>query len=963
MKRYIAHFLLWLGGCLSLLCAQQITEAEYFFDTDPGVGNGIPMLLSPGDSLVENGLISGAGLAPGYHYLYIRMRDDLGRFSIPKRHLFYVYDNSLQPDAPTGPIVRAEYFIDGPDPGPGNGHPLPVDTAQSVQMMSQIEVDSLGLPLGMHALTIRVQDSLGRWSLAVRDSFLVCTTYGPIAGFDYIQFGSTISILDSSAYAQTYSWNFGDDTLEDTVSHPKHIFELPGIYNITQTVSNACGMDSLSRTFHLAGVSQYSPHSGGLGDVTMHLYGAGFSDSTQVSLRLQGNSPVFPLTSHVVNPGNMLVLFDLRTQPLGEYDLWIEFQDTIQVFEKGFHLEYPVVSLHTQILGPSAIRPNIPANYFITVENTGNTDAVGVPLWIALSPETLATFSTNLVYPDDSLGIPLDSIPLFIYVDSLGGENYSANVYAFLVPYVPAYSTIQIPVNIVSTSPGQIRLLSWVDEPLYGSPLSYDQVLCIKEIIETVTDLTPQTACIYGVLDLTFSPMFDAVFAPERLMDTDAYLTNYFIGMVGVGIDCFNATNPLGTTASIVKQILEFKNKVDLVVDCSDAFVPPLNPDEKDVDVNVITSFDPNEKNGAVGPGIENFLSNRTNIQYSISFENVDTATAPAQIVSITDTLDRNVLALNSFELGPITISDTFVIPPPGLQAWTTDFPLRNSPLILRVNTRLDTLSGVVSWTFLSLDSASLEITSDALSGFLPPNLLPPEGEGRVSFSIQLNDSVSHATLISNQASIVFDFNEPIVTNIWTNTLDLLPPQSSMNPLPLITVDTLIELSWSGMDPGSGIESYDVFYAVNQSSIFQKWAARTDTTAALFTGQPDSTYYFYVVAYDKVGNQEIKASVAEAMTTVDVTTSLEVKKVPFSFTLYPNPHQGDFMLTGMVQDPLPIQYEVWSSTGQSIMKGTIHPTGTQVIERLRLPSPPPGIYLLRLNNATLHWSQSMQVLD
>ena len=52
------------------------------------------------------------------------------------------------------------------------------------------------------------------------------------------------------------------------------------------------------------------------------------------------------------------------------------------------------------------------------------------------------------------------------------------------------------------------------------------------------------------------------------------------------------------------------------------------------------TSWDPNDKVGSDGSGESKYLSGEEPLRYVIFFENIETATAPAQEVIITDQLD-----------------------------------------------------------------------------------------------------------------------------------------------------------------------------------------------------------------------------------------------------------------------------------------------------------------------------------
>ncbi|MEZ4849841.1 MAG: hypothetical protein R3B93_14735 [Bacteroidia bacterium] len=108
--KYLITFI-WLLGGWFLLQSQPITEMEYFFDNDPGVGNGTPLTITPGDTLDFN--ISGittASLSPGFHTFFLRARDNAGQWAVYVGRSFY-----LQPAANTAPapsLTEIEYFYD-----------------------------------------------------------------------------------------------------------------------------------------------------------------------------------------------------------------------------------------------------------------------------------------------------------------------------------------------------------------------------------------------------------------------------------------------------------------------------------------------------------------------------------------------------------------------------------------------------------------------------------------------------------------------------------------------------------------------------------------------------------------------------------------------------------------------------------------------------------------------------------
>lgn len=60
----------------------QISRAEYFFDTDPGVNLGQEITISPGFNLNEGFAIPSGSLDLGIHNLYLRIRDENNAWSL-----------------------------------------------------------------------------------------------------------------------------------------------------------------------------------------------------------------------------------------------------------------------------------------------------------------------------------------------------------------------------------------------------------------------------------------------------------------------------------------------------------------------------------------------------------------------------------------------------------------------------------------------------------------------------------------------------------------------------------------------------------------------------------------------------------------------------------------------------------------------------------------------------------------
>ena len=141
-------------------------------------------------------------------------------------------------------IIKSEYFFDNIDNGTGNCDTLPIIHGDTIiHYASAGKTDSF--ELGNHVLTIRYADSLGRWSMNNSRPFQVCSIDGPIADFEIIKFGNSISFDNKSMGSDKYCWDFGDG-IKDSVVNPIHTYTQSGeIYEVTLIVENICGKDTL----------------------------------------------------------------------------------------------------------------------------------------------------------------------------------------------------------------------------------------------------------------------------------------------------------------------------------------------------------------------------------------------------------------------------------------------------------------------------------------------------------------------------------------------------------------------------------------------------------------------------------------------------------------------------------------------------------------------------------------------
>ncbi len=155
--------------CSMALSAQGITAAEYYWDTDPGAGNGIAVSAVDGNFGAALELIlaeTNTLPAQGAHTLGIRARDANNNWGAVFSTVVVVEPSVL--DAPEINITQGEFFWDS-DPGVGNGLPMMVFDGNFDSALEQVMVETSTLPaVGSRVLGMRARDANSAWGPAFR---------------------------------------------------------------------------------------------------------------------------------------------------------------------------------------------------------------------------------------------------------------------------------------------------------------------------------------------------------------------------------------------------------------------------------------------------------------------------------------------------------------------------------------------------------------------------------------------------------------------------------------------------------------------------------------------------------------------------------------------------------------------------------------------------------------------------
>ena len=175
---------------------------------------------------------------------------------------------------------------------------------------------------------------------------------------------------------------------------------------------------------------------------------------------------------------------------------------------------------------------------------------------------------------------------------------------------------------------------------------------------------------------------------------------------------------------------------IDSVFNLGGAFLYAV---QNNIQNTISCSYDPNEKIvSPAGIGTPHFTPMDSTLHYQINFQNTGNDTALNII--IIDTLDAN-LDWSTFEINGSTDQVTAEISP----------------------------TGVVKFSFYNI--------------YLPDSIVDePGSHGSVFYQIKPNAGLPDPTVITNTSYIIFDYNDPVITNTTLNTMsNTLPPVANFN--------------------------------------------------------------------------------------------------------------------------------------------------------------------------------------
>ena len=223
--------------------SQVINYIEYFFDSDPGLGQATPIEFTSYTQVDQTFTADVSTLENGIHRLFVRAKDSTGKWSILSSRLFNVIETTEHTSATQ--IIAIEYFIDT-DPGLGNG--VQVDLSSGADITIQFDSELNSIPNGIHRLFVRAKDNNNNWSILGSRLFNVQSEPEQIAstinsinwtvsGYGITPFSESkiisvpLSELTENIFPNISGLTNGDYTLSVTAVDNNGVTSLPEIKN------------------------------------------------------------------------------------------------------------------------------------------------------------------------------------------------------------------------------------------------------------------------------------------------------------------------------------------------------------------------------------------------------------------------------------------------------------------------------------------------------------------------------------------------------------------------------------------------------------------------------------------------------------------------------------------------------------------------------------------------------------
>ncbi len=475
-----------------------INAAEYFFDTDPGVGQGFNLPIGAGiDSTnTTSGINIPGSLSAGKHFLYVRTRSSTGLWSLYEGRQF-----TVKPQ-----IVAAEYFVDK-DPGVGNGIAIPVTPGiDSVSVTTNLVMNCVDS--GSHFLFVRTKSNNGQWSLYEPQPFSINIPAPQISalGTNTICTGDSVTFTVNTGAGCNYQWFRNSAPISGATAQTLTAF-LGGTYQLQMTVGS---VNYMSNTINVTVGGSGQPPSIAFSPDTTICYG------TNLSLTAMPNGA----QAYAWSNGSSTQAISVTPLSSGYY--YVTVTDTTGCNAEAFiHINVnalPVADAH--VSGLSCENGNIQLSgsgaSLYSWSGPAFTSAQQNPVISAATPAasgiyTLTVTDGNNCSATDTAQLTVHALPVVTAGNGgpyCGGQNISLNAggainYSWSGP--SSFSSAQqnpVRNNAIATYAGSYTVTGTDGN---GCSNTATTTVAVNQVTPLITPSGPTTFCAGGTVDLTAS--------------------------------------------------------------------------------------------------------------------------------------------------------------------------------------------------------------------------------------------------------------------------------------------------------------------------------------------------------------------------------------------------------------------------------------------------------------------------
>lgn len=244
-----------------------------------------------------------------------------------------------------------------------------------------------------------------------------------------------------------------------------------------------CDVGAVERSSALAAATIAPTHAGSRGSAIVMVGGSGFADGATVALRRAGHADI--VADPVVVDGggaSLAASFALTADDEGAWDVVVTNPDDASVaLPAAFTVEeIREPDVFAYVIGRSAVRAGVPTRFSVRYGNTGNVEALAVPVTLIVPAAFAPTMRFEVARPPAQPGRPFgdySEVPLAVTTD-VASEQASLN---FLVPVIPAGFTglLEFTLTPPTSSPhgAEFSVDAWIGRPLFENGAPRPEVL------------------------------------------------------------------------------------------------------------------------------------------------------------------------------------------------------------------------------------------------------------------------------------------------------------------------------------------------------------------------------------------------------------------------------------------------------------------------------------------------------